>query len=517
MTETTAAETVNRKLEDIALATQQGKNTFYIVAEDNNVNTSTGFGNRNFEAHEHADFYTLTVAPGSPQDLNISDASSRTASLWRLTLSWKAPATGGTPARYEIFRSSDDGATYTNQGNTSTVAYTDSDLTQGKKYYYKIRAVDNAGSVSLFTSVVNLSPEGKYVEPPSAGGVPSVSTGSTTATVTWTTDRSSYGTIEYGKTSAYGSAGTETVATAKHSIKFTGLVPGTEYHYRVQSLDESALVGYDRSSAYSEDYTFTTLSTPTISKVEVSDQTLESAVITWLSANLTSADIEYGETTAYGKTLEVSVGTAEATHSVKVNDLTHSTTYHFRIKGVDVDENDIVSDDYTFQTIIFPKFTAMVLNTDQEETGTAVVLGWVSNVPTTGTLEYQPVKVDPEYAKQAKDNLSSPEVLLAMTQDELGAVPVIPVSAVKKLAQTESVLQHVERISDLEDGAIYVITVRGRDAYGNEVVSDPIRYVTGADTRPPQMKNLIFETPISGTGPEATVQIIISWERTNHR
>lgn len=512
MTETTAAETVNRTLEDIALATQQGKNTFYIVAEDNNVNTSTGFGNRNFEAYEHADFYTLTVAPGAPQDLSISDASSRTASLWRLTLSWKAPATGGTPARYEIFRSSDDGATYTNQGNTSTIAYTDSDLTQGKKYYYKIRAVDNAGSVSLFTSVVNLSPEGKYVEPPSAGGVPSVSTGSTTATVTWTTDRSSYGTIEYGKTSSYGSAGTETVATAKHSIKFTGLVPGTEYHYRVQSLDESALVGYDRSSAYSEDYSFTTLSTPTISKVEVSDQTLESAVITWLSANLTSADIEYGETTAYGKTLEVSVGTAEATHSVKVNDLTHSTTYHFRIKGVDVDENDIVSDDYTFQTIIFPKFTAMVLNTDQGETGTAVVLGWVSNVPTTGTLEYQPVKVDPEYAKKAKDNLSSPEVLLAMTQDELASIPVIPVSAVKKLAQTESVLQHVERISDLEDGAIYVITVRGRDAYGNEVVSDPIRYVTGADTRPPQMKNLIFETPISGTGPEATVQIIVSWE-----
>ena len=51
MTETTAAEAVNRALTSVSLATQQGKNTFYIVAEDNNINLEQR-ANANFEAYE---------------------------------------------------------------------------------------------------------------------------------------------------------------------------------------------------------------------------------------------------------------------------------------------------------------------------------------------------------------------------------------------------------------------------------------------------------------------------------
>jgi len=511
MTPTSSAETVSRALADVALANQQGKNTFYLVAEDNNVNAETGHGNRNFEAFAQADFYASTIAPGTPSNLTISDASDRDASLWRLTLAWKAPETGGTPARYDIYRST-DGDTFSLIGNTSSTAYTDAGLTQGSEYSYKVRAVDNAGSISLFSNVVQLTPEGKYTDPPAAGGDPSVSAGSTTATITWVTSRTAYGTVEFGKSTAYGSAATETAATTSHLVKLTGLAPGTEYHYRVQALDESALVGYDRTNAYSSDYTFTTLNTPAISKVEASDITLETALVSWSAASLVSAEVEYGETTAYGKSMEVSVGTEEGTHSVKLSGLSHSTTYHFRIRAVDVDGNDLTSDDYSLQTIVFPRITAIVLNTDQTDAGTAAVLAWASNVPTYGTLEYQVARVDPEYARTTDKNVSTSTALQKLTQQELADLPVIPVGESKKSAQTDVGIQHVERVAGLTDGSIYVFIVRGRDQYGNEAVSEPIRYVTGADTRPPQVRNLIFETPISGTGANATAQIIVSWE-----
>ncbi|HNS94886.1 MAG TPA: DNRLRE domain-containing protein [Candidatus Woesebacteria bacterium] len=511
MTETTSAETVNRVLSTMALATQQGKNTFYLVAEDNNINVSTGHGNRNFEAYASAEFYASTIAPGAPSNLTVSDASDRDASVWRLTLAWKAAATGGTPARYDIYRST-TGDTYALLGNTSSTAYTDADLAQGTIYYYKVRAVDNAGSNSVFSNVVNLAPEGKYTEPPAAGGDPTVSVGSTTATVEWVTSRATFGTVEYGKSTTYGSATAETVAVTNHMLKLKGLAPGTTYHYRVQSLDDSALVGYDRGSAYTKDYTFTTLTAPLISKVEVNDIGLETAVISWTAASLESAVIEYGETTAYGTQVEVSVGEKEGSHTTRLAGLNHSTTYHFRIKGVDIDGNDLVSDDYSFQTIVFPRITAVVLNTDQEESGTTAVLAWASNVPTYGVLEYQIAKVDPEYARTSLRNVSNTNALLNLTQEELAQIPLIPSSAVQKVAQTELAAQHVERIAGLSDGSLYIFTIRGKDKYGNETVSDPIRYVTGADTRPPRINNLVFETPVSGTGAQASAQIIVSWE-----
>jgi len=43
-------------------------------------------------------------------------------------------------------------------------------------------------------------------------------------------------------------------------------------------------------------------------------------------------------------------------------------------------------------------------------------------------------------------------------------------------------------------------------------VSDPIRYVTGKDTRPPVISGLVVETQVSGSGSNASCSIIVSWE-----
>ncbi len=509
MTETTNAQTADRTLTNIALATQQGKNTFYLVAEDNNINTDTGRGNVNFEAYATAEFYASTIAPGAPTNLTISDASDRDAEVWRLTLAWKQAVTGGTPNFYAIHRST-DGTTFTKIGETTSTAYTDADLTQSQEYSYKVFAIDNANSTSLSSNIVTLAPEGKYTTPPLAGGTPNVAVGSTVATITWSTGRIAYGAVEYGKTTSYESSVAETVAVGNHSIKLTGLTPGTVYHYRVQALDDSILMGYDRENAYSADYTFTTSALPTISNVEVTDLTLASAIINWSAVSLSSATIEYGESTAYGASVSVGVGSS-GTYSTKLSGLKDSVTYHFRIRAVDIDGTDITSDDYTFTTLTFPKVTAVVFKTDQAQNATAINVAWSTNVPTTASVEYQAVKIDPSFASQSEINYSNSSVLQGLSQTELARLPVVPLGSPQYLDRSTISNRHVVQITNLSDSSLYVFTIRGRDEYGNQAVSDPIRYVTGADTKPPSVENLVIETPIVGEGVESKAEIVLSF------
>ena len=55
---------------------------------------------------------------------------------------------------------------------------------------------------------------------------------STSATISWTTDRASTSRVSYGTTSAYGSqSALDTALVTFHSVTLTGLTPGTSYNY----------------------------------------------------------------------------------------------------------------------------------------------------------------------------------------------------------------------------------------------------------------------------------------------
>src|SRR5213594_2938347 len=93
--------------------------------------------------------------------------------------------------------------------------------------------------------------------PPVISAVSSSSVGSSSATISWTTDEATDSQVEYGLTTAYGST---TVLNASlitaHSQALSSLAAGTLYHYRVKSRDA---VG---NLAVSGDVTFTTLAPP---------------------------------------------------------------------------------------------------------------------------------------------------------------------------------------------------------------------------------------------------------------
>jgi len=222
---------------------------------------------------------------------------------------------------------------------------------------------------------------------------------------------------------------------------------------------------------------------------------------------MATTSVEYGKTTEYGTTQTISTTASENTHTARLTGLDHSTTYHFRVRGVTSDGDDIFSQDHTFQTIVFPKVTAYVVKTNQNAGGTTVSLAWSTNVETTTVVEYQAAKILDSW-----DGNKSPEYLQTLSQGQLAQIPVVLQGSSSQKAKDEMSKTHIIQVDSLEDGAIYIFTLKGRDEYGNEAVSDPIRYVTGEDTRPPVLKDVTVETQTSGSGLAATAQILVSWE-----
>jgi hypothetical protein len=88
--------------------------------------------------------------------------------------------------------------------------------------------------------------------PPNISGVSS-SSASTGATISWSTDEAADSQVEYGTTIAYGSSTPMTKSLlTNHGFALPGLLPSTEYHYRVKSADASG------NMSTSSDFAFTT-------------------------------------------------------------------------------------------------------------------------------------------------------------------------------------------------------------------------------------------------------------------
>ena len=88
---------------------------------------------------------------------------------------------------------------------------------------------------------------------PTLSGVTASTVGTTSATVSWTTDVASSSQVAFGPTTAYGSTSPlDSTMVTSHTVTLTGLTPGTTYHYSATSANS---VG----SSSSSDGSFVTL------------------------------------------------------------------------------------------------------------------------------------------------------------------------------------------------------------------------------------------------------------------
>ena len=90
---------------------------------------------------------------------------------------------------------------------------------------------------------------------------------------------------------------------------------------------------------------------PVISSVNATGVTHEAARINWTTDEKADSQVEYGTTTAYGSTTQVT-SKLETTHAVGLSGLSPTTLYHYRVKSRDGWGNLAVSGDFTFTTTV---------------------------------------------------------------------------------------------------------------------------------------------------------------------
>jgi phosphodiesterase/alkaline phosphatase D-like protein len=147
-------------------------------------------------------------------------------------------------------------------------------------------------------------------------------------------------TFEYGLTTAYGTTVTADQSPVTGGINtavnrtITGLTNNTTYHYRVVAQNSSG-------TTYGADMTFFTgTAPPTVTTGSATNIGYNSATLNGtVNANngSTTVTFEYGETTAYGRTVPADqspvTGSTDTAVSVNITSLNSNITYHFRVVG----------------------------------------------------------------------------------------------------------------------------------------------------------------------------------------
>jgi hypothetical protein len=191
------------------------------------------------------DDISMTGAPPPPLQITAVQAGSITSTsaaiTWTTNNSSNSRADYGTTTSY--------GASVTNATSVTAHSLTLSGLVPSTTYHFKVTSVDGfaqnaTGSDATFTTS---APPPLQVSAVQASGV-----GTTTATVTWTTNNASTSRADYGTTTAYGTVASNATAVTAHALTLSGLTASTTYHFKVTSVD-----GFGQT-AVSPDASFTT-------------------------------------------------------------------------------------------------------------------------------------------------------------------------------------------------------------------------------------------------------------------
>ncbi len=120
----------------------------------------------------------------------------------------------------------------------------------------EVRIYNTALSAAQIQSDMNNPVSAGDTTPPGFSAIVAVNITPTGATITWTTDEPATTQVEYGMTTAYGNLTSINPALIlNHSQALTQLVPNTQYHFRVRSVDAAG------NLAISQDMTFATAPT----------------------------------------------------------------------------------------------------------------------------------------------------------------------------------------------------------------------------------------------------------------
>ena len=325
------------------------------------------------------------------------------------------------------------------------------DLTAQTFYHLRVKSADGADNMAVSddktftTTATDTTPpviSNIAAEPDCYG-----------ALITWTTNEYATSQVEYGLTASYGNLTPDPEdpdLVVEHSVAISGLLPLTEYHYRVISADGSG------NRAQSLDQTFTTdaldTTAPVISDVRATPGS-RSCVITWTTDELATSKVLIMSPEGI-PAVENSVLVIE--HSVTVTGLTPNTTYTYGVISADGAGNERQEVGFEFTTKMADTSPPVITEIAVEVGSNSAVITWLTNEPATSEVRY---------------GLTTAYELSA-TDDTL-------------------VTDHRVTLIGLDPSTTYYFMVRSRNAEGLEYAFTGLSFTTsGPDATPPVISEI---------------------------
>src|SRR6266511_1603680 len=174
-------------------------------------------------------------AATTPSAPTLNSATAGNASV---TLNWSAPSTdGGSPLTgYRVYRANSSGSETLLATLAPTTSYTDSNLSNGSTYYYKVSALNSLGE-SASSSERSATP----ATVPGAPSLDSATAGNASVTLSWTAPSSNGGNPLSGyRLYRATSSGNETLLTTlglATGYTDTAVTNGTTYYYKLTALN----------------------------------------------------------------------------------------------------------------------------------------------------------------------------------------------------------------------------------------------------------------------------------------
>ena len=192
--------------------------------------------------------------PSAPTGLTATAGNASVA------LSWTA-STGTTS--YNVYRGTTSGGESTTpiaSGNCAT-SYTDTSVTNGTKYFYKVAAV-NAGGTSALSAEASATPEPGV---PSAPIGLTATAGNASVALSWTASTSATSYNVYRGTTAGGESTTPVASgIAATSYSDTSVTNGTKYFYKVAAVNAGGTSALSAEASATPEPAVSTPSTPTV-------------------------------------------------------------------------------------------------------------------------------------------------------------------------------------------------------------------------------------------------------------
>lgn len=258
----------------------------------------------------------------TPEISSIKSQSSK-----ELIISWTTVAEA---TNYEIYRATSQNGTYkriATVNGINRVNYTDTKVTAGKLYYYKIRSVGQVDNTTVYSDYSESVP-GRTAKIPSGAYVKSKD--STTLRINWTADTNASGYVIKRAESAKGKY--KTIATVSGgSTKYyddTTVKENNTYYYKVQAYNHNQGVkGY---SGYGSAVSGKTVKKTAITKI-VSTSSVKQT-ISWKKVPEANGYVIYRSTeknSGYEKIKTISSG---KTTSFKDTGLKEGTKYYYKVR-----------------------------------------------------------------------------------------------------------------------------------------------------------------------------------------